>query len=151
MIISEKRIKRQAELIGSKFGMKHCECLEFVAKLNGFKDWDHYTKELKNEDKEQSQGFQLRFTEEEIKNLSHTDCSSSLTDQFEHFEFQMSDLSLETIQKLDDPKTCSFRFTEDFLHAKIISDFFKFNGEQTAIFWDTDRTEYVVWITKPAF
>jgi hypothetical protein len=98
----------------------------------------------------EEQGISLRFTMEEIDKLSHSNCGSFLTEQFDRLDFESSDLTLKAIQELDDPKTCSFYFTNDFLHAKVIAEYFKAQGEQTAIFFDTySENDYVIWVTIP--
>jgi len=157
MIISEKRIKRQAELIENKFNLNHSESLEFVAKLNCFKNWDHYTKELKKDNGLQLQGFSLSsvyFTKQTIRFLWHTSTDSFLTKQLDRFDLTLSELTLKTILELDDDKNCKFYFTDDFLKAKILSDYFDAQGEQTAIFYDSASDEkqydtFAIWVTVP--
>jgi len=157
MIITEKRIKRQAELVESKFGTDHSESLEFVAKLNGFKNWDHYTKELKKDDSETPQGFSLSsvlFNLEEIHQLLEARSASFLTAQVDRFDLMSSELPIDTILKLDDEKTCSFYFIHDFLKAKIVEGYLKSQGKQTALFYDTASDEklydiLVIWVIIP--
>jgi hypothetical protein len=157
MIITEKRIKRQAELVESKFKIDHSESLEFVAKLNGFKDWDHYTKELKINNNKKQPEFSLGsvcFTMNDMYQLAHSVYSSFLTDQLDRFDLLFSELDIDTILKLDDKKTCSFYYTDDFLKAKILEGYFKSQGKQTALFYDTasfdtQDNDFIVWVTIP--
>jgi hypothetical protein len=44
--------------------------------------------------------------------------------------------------------TCSFRYTNSFLEAKIISDYLtKVKGKKTAIFCEVNEKDYIVWST----